>query len=74
MWHASLGNKPDGFAPTVTGADGRFTLKVDFYGRDVALMVLDAGRTVGGTALVPATVGPLVRALRPATGRADRPL
>ena len=54
MWHASLGNKQDGFAPAIAGDDGHFTLKVDFYGRDVALMALDAGRTVGGTTIVPA--------------------
>ena len=61
MWQASLGNKQDGFAPAVADDDGRFTLKVDFYGRDVAMMAIDTGRTVGGTAVVPAKPTPSER-------------
>jgi thiol-disulfide isomerase/thioredoxin len=35
-----------------TDADGRFTVKVDFYGRPAALLAIDSRRTVGGTAVV----------------------
>ena len=34
MWHASLGNKQDAFVAAVADDDGRFTAKVNFYGRD----------------------------------------
>jgi thiol-disulfide isomerase/thioredoxin len=54
MWHASLGNKQDGFASAIAGDDGRFTLKVDFYGRDVPLTAMDTSRTVGGTTVISA--------------------
>jgi thiol-disulfide isomerase/thioredoxin len=54
MWHASLGTKQDAFAPAVADDDGRFTAKVNSYGRDVALMAIDAGRTKGGIVVIPA--------------------
>ena len=46
------------------------SVKVDFYGRDAALLAIDSGRTVGGTTVVPVAdakrevkirVAPLVR-------------
>ena len=41
------------FGGTKTDGEGRFTVKVDFYGRDAALLAIDSSRTVGGTAVVP---------------------
>ena len=38
MWHASVGTKQDAFAPVVTDDDGRFTAKVDFFGRDAVTL------------------------------------
>ena len=54
MWHASAGTKQDAFTPAVADDDGRFTAKVSLYGRDVALMAIDAGRTKGGIVVIPA--------------------
>jgi len=54
MWGVGEeGGKQDGFGAATTDGDGRFTVKVDFYGRDAALMAIDDGRKVGGTAVVP---------------------
>jgi thiol-disulfide isomerase/thioredoxin len=41
------------FGGVKTDGDGRFTVKVDFYGRDSALMAIDADRKIGGIAVVP---------------------
>ena len=41
------------FGGTKTDGEGRFTVKVDFYGRDAALLAIDSSRKVGGTAVVP---------------------
>jgi len=55
MWRAGAGLKQDAFAPVVTDDNGRFTAKVDFYGRDAVLMAIDTSRTSGGTVIVPAS-------------------
>lgn len=47
------GGKQVGFEAATTDAEGRFAVKVDFYGRDVALMAFDAARTSGGLAVIP---------------------
>jgi thiol-disulfide isomerase/thioredoxin len=54
VWQASLGHKQEGFASAIAGDDGRFALKVDFYGRDVALTAMDTSRTIGGTTVISA--------------------
>ena len=62
--------KQSPFGGATTDDTGRFTVKVDFYSRDVVLMAIDSGRMVGGLALVPPSdakreceirVAPLVR-------------
>ena len=54
MWNVGEADgKQSGFGRVTTDDDGRFTVKVDFYGRDVVLMAIDSGRMVGGMALVP---------------------
>jgi thiol-disulfide isomerase/thioredoxin len=55
VWRASLGHKQEGFASAIAGDDGRFTLKIDFRGRDVALTAMNSSRTIGGTTVVMAT-------------------
>ena len=42
-----------GFHAAKSDGEGRFTVQVDFYGRDAALMAIDHDRAVGGTAVVP---------------------
>ena len=58
------------FGGAKTDGDGRFNVKVNFYGRDSALLAMDADRAVGGLAVVPVAatgreveirVAPLVR-------------
>ena len=60
FWSAGREDVPEGgkrdlsaFGGAKTDGEGRFTAKVDFYGRDSALMAIDPDRTVGGTAVVP---------------------
>jgi thiol-disulfide isomerase/thioredoxin len=53
MWSVKEdGEEQDGFGAVTTDGDGRFTVKVDFYGRDSALMAIDRQRTVGGIMVV----------------------
>jgi thiol-disulfide isomerase/thioredoxin len=53
MWQVREdGGKQEGFGASTTDDNGRFTVKLDFYGRDVALLAIDTSRTVGGTAVV----------------------
>jgi thiol-disulfide isomerase/thioredoxin len=53
MWQVREDNgEQAGFRSATTGADGRFTVSVDFYGRDRALMALDSARTSGGSVVV----------------------
>lgn len=75
MWSAGgRGEEEDGkqtgFNAATTDAEGRFTVRVEFYNRDAALMAIDSGQKVGGvTVLRPADadkeaeirVAPLVR-------------
>ena len=71
MWMVNKdGDKQDGLGAATTDRDGRFTAKVNFYGRDTALMAIDTDRKVGGTAVVRVAdarrdveirVGPVVR-------------
>ena len=55
MWGVSEdgSKKQEGFGAATTDAEGRFTVKVDFYGRDAGLLAIDSGRTVGGTTVIP---------------------
>lgn len=71
MWGVrEKGGKQTGFSGVTTDAEGRFTVKLDFYGRDAALMAIDFDRKVGGSTVVPVAdakrefeirVAPLVR-------------
>jgi thiol-disulfide isomerase/thioredoxin len=44
--------KQESYEGATTNAEGRFTLKVVFYGADAALMAIDAARKVGGCTVV----------------------
>ncbi len=71
MWMVKEdGDQQDGLGAATTDRDGRFEVKVAMYNRDRALMAIDAGRKVGGVAVVPVAdptreveirVAPLVR-------------
>jgi thiol-disulfide isomerase/thioredoxin len=60
MWSAGEGVKDRskrgqaGFHTVKSDGEGRFTLNVEIGDRDVPLMAIDADRTSGGTAVVPA--------------------
>ena len=49
--------KQAGYNGTTTDAEGRFTAKVDFYGRDAALMAMNPDQTAGGHVVVSPTGG-----------------
>jgi thiol-disulfide isomerase/thioredoxin len=62
--------KQSPFGGAKTDGEGNFTVKVNFYGRDAALLAMDSDRTLGGTKVVPVAaagraveirVAPLVR-------------
>lgn len=42
-----------GFGAATTDGEGRFAVNVNFYGRDAAVMAIDANRKVGGVTVVP---------------------
>jgi thiol-disulfide isomerase/thioredoxin len=63
FWGAGSEDMPEGgngkqspFGGAKTDGEGLFSVKVDFYGRDAALMAMDSNRTAGGTAVVPAAL------------------
>lgn len=83
-WFAEEAGALEPQKPAVSGKDGRFSLEVEFYGRDLVVMAVDATGTLGGVARVLAessmepldiVLAPLVETrVRYASESADRSL